>query len=76
MRTGKQDTSTALRAHSPRGEGKSSEELLDAEEAQLEALRKKVGCRYNDGVICGLWKDDPQRCWRCSWNPALKRRLV
>lgn len=43
--------------------------LLDAEEAQLELLRKKVGCRFNqEGVICGLWENNPARCERCSWN--------
>ena len=41
--------------------------LLDAEEAQLEMLRQKVGCKYNKGVICGL--NNPAKCKRCGWNP-------
>ena len=41
--------------------------LLDAEEAQLELLRQKVGCKYNKGVICGL--NNPAKCKRCGWNP-------
>lgn len=43
--------------------------LLDAQEAQMELIRRAAECKYNDGVICGLWDKDPSRCARCNWNP-------
>lgn len=43
--------------------------LLDVQEAQMELIRRKAECKFNDGVICGLWEKDPERCARCNWNP-------
>ncbi len=30
--------------------------LLDVQEAQMELIRRKAECKFNDGVICGLWE--------------------
>ena len=43
--------------------------LLDVQEAQMELIRRKAECKFNDGVICGLWEKDPERCARCNWKP-------
>lgn len=43
--------------------------LLDAQEAQMELIRRAAECKYNDGVVCGLWKKEPSRCDRCGRNP-------
>ena len=43
--------------------------LLNTQEAQMELIRRKAECKFNDGVICGLWEKDPERCARCNWNP-------
>ena len=43
--------------------------LLDVQEAQMKLIRRKAECKFNDGVICGLWDKDPERCARCNWNP-------
>ena len=43
--------------------------LMNVNEAQMELLRRKAECKYNEGVICGLWEKDPDRCARCNWNP-------
>ena len=40
--------------------------LLDAQEAQMELIRRAAECKYNDGVICGRWDKDPSRCARCN----------
>ncbi len=37
--------------------------------ARMETVRKAAECRYNDGVICGLYEKEPERCERCNWNP-------
>ena len=36
----------------------------------MKTVRKAAECKYNDGVICGLWNKDPSRCARCNWNPS------
>lgn len=45
--------------------------LLDAEEAQMEVLRRLAGCQYRSDVICGLWDKSPERCGRCEYNPNI-----
>ena len=35
----------------------------------MKLIRRKAECKFNDGVICGLWDKDPERCARCNWNP-------
>lgn len=47
--------------------------LLDVQEAQMELIRRKAECKFNDGVICGLWEKDPERCARCNWNPDKRK---
>ena len=43
--------------------------LLNAEETHMEMVRRAAECKYNDGVICGLWEKNQGRCKRCNWNP-------
>ncbi|MBQ9686284.1 MAG: hypothetical protein IJV41_07055 [Oscillospiraceae bacterium] len=43
--------------------------MLDAEAAHMEMVRKAAECKYNDGVICGLYQKNPEKCVRCGWNP-------
>lgn len=52
---------------------KGDQPLLDVQEAQMELIRRKAECKFNDGVICGLWDKDPERCARCNWNPDKRK---
>lgn len=46
--------------------------MADVERAKNKAYQESVRaaeCKYNVGVICGLWEKDPGRRERCNWNP-------
>lgn len=47
----------------------SKDTRMDTLETQMEVIRRAAECKYNVGVICGLWEKDPGRCERCNWNP-------
>lgn len=46
---------------------------MDTLETQMEVIRRAAECKYNDGVICGLYEKNPEKCASCNWNPKKEK---